>query len=83
MTNFKIFFFGLKKKKNILLVWPIEEISLQPELSSPARFRIQGGYPEPDGEGQTEILMSNIGCLNTYWNTFDTINTSDTIKTIS
>ena len=32
-----------------LLVLPIEEISLQPELSSPPRFRIQGGYPERDG----------------------------------
>ena len=32
----------------ILLVLPIEEISLRPELSSPARFRIQGGSPERD-----------------------------------
>ena len=28
---------------------PIEEISLQPELSGPPRFRIQGGSPERDG----------------------------------
>ena len=40
---------------------PIEEISLRPELSSPARFRIQGGYPEHDGGQRTEILVSNIG----------------------
>ena len=31
------------KKNAILLVLPIEEISLRPELSSPARFRFQGG----------------------------------------
>ena len=41
----KYFFFAEKKnKKNaILLVLPIEEISLRPELSSPPRFKIQGG----------------------------------------
>ena len=46
--------FAERKKNAILLVLPIEEISLRPELSSPARFRIQGGYPERDGrlEGQ-------------------------------
>ena len=27
-------------------ILPIEEISLRPELSSPPRFRFQGGYPE-------------------------------------
>ena len=32
-----------KKKNVILLVLPIEEIRLWPELSSPPRFRIQGG----------------------------------------
>ena len=38
-----------KKKKNaILLVLPIEEISLRPELSSSPRFRIQGGWSERD-----------------------------------
>ena len=38
-----------KEEKNAIpLVLPIEEISLRPELSSPARFRIQGGYPERD-----------------------------------
>ena len=52
----KTFFQKKKKKKRkktgknaILLVLPIEEISLRPELSSPPRFRIQGGYPKRDG----------------------------------
>ena len=46
----------------IPLVLPIDEISLRPELSSPARFRFQGGSPERDGAGRTkEILVSNIG----------------------
>ena len=38
-----------KEKNAILLVLPNEEISLRPELSSPAHFRIQGGSPERDG----------------------------------
>ena len=42
-----LFFFFFKKKfgqKNaIILVLPFEEISIQPELYSPTRFRIQGG----------------------------------------
>ena len=33
------------KKNAIFLVLPIEAISLWPELSSPPRFRIQGGVP--------------------------------------
>ena len=40
-----------KKREKIynLLVLPIEKNSLRPELSSPPRFRIQGGgYPERD-----------------------------------
>ena len=60
--------FAEEKKKNaISLVLPIEEISLRPDLSSSARFRIQGGYPELDGgggrtDGRTkEILVSNLG----------------------
>ena len=40
-----------KQKNAILLVLPIEEISLRPELSSPPRLRIQGGYPERDRGG--------------------------------
>ena len=51
----KIYFFT-EKKNGIPLVLPIEEISLRPELSSPARFRIQGGSPERDGrtDGRTD-----------------------------
>ena len=64
----KIFFFA-DKKNAIPLVLPIEQISLQPELSSSARFRIQGGgstsvteEEEEKDEGQrTEILVSNFG----------------------
>ena len=37
-----------RQKNYILLVLPIEEISLRPELSTPPRFRIQGGQPECD-----------------------------------
>ena len=54
-----------KEEQNAIpLVLPIEEISLRPELSSPARFRIQGGQYERDGrtDGRTkEILVSNLG----------------------
>ena len=60
--------FCFAKNNAILLIWSIEEISLWPELSSPLRFRIQGGgYREHDAQrtkdkGQwTEILMSNFG----------------------
>ena len=41
-----------------------QEISIQPELSSPPRFRIQGGWSERYGGltvGRTEILVSNTG----------------------
>ena len=38
------------QKSPIILVLPIEEISLQQELSSPACFRIQLGYPERDAD---------------------------------
>ena len=44
----KIYIFLVAEKNAILLVLPIEEISLQTELSSPPRFRIQGEYPERD-----------------------------------
>ena len=45
-----------KKKKYIFLVLPFEEISIQPELSSPTLFRIQGGGPlgVTGDEGQTK-----------------------------
>ena len=38
-----IFLFAEEEKKSVLLVLPIEEISIRPELSRPPRFRIQGG----------------------------------------
>ena len=51
----------------ILLVLPFKEISIQPKLSSPTCFRIQGGRPERYGgrtdeltNKQTEILISNM-----------------------
>ena len=63
--SFKFFFLAEKKKKNAIpLVLPIEEISLRPELSSPARFRFQGGpLSVTDGRTheRTEILLSNLG----------------------
>ena len=40
LKTLKIFFFA--RKNAILLVLPIEQISLRPEFSSPPRFRIQG-----------------------------------------
>ena len=57
--NFENIFFVAEKKES-LLVLPNEEISLRPELSSPPRFRIQGGSPERD-ERTKEILVSNFG----------------------
>ena len=56
-----------KKKKNaILLVFHYKKDAIRPEVSSPSRSRILGGYPERDGEGRTEeILVSNIGYLST------------------
>ena len=39
----RVYFFV--RKNSILLVFPIEEINLWPEISSPARFRTQGGGP--------------------------------------
>ena len=44
-----------REKKCFLLSFPILGGLNRPELSS------QGGYPERDREGQTEILVSNIG----------------------
>ena len=61
---FSIFFFGEKKiaKKNaFLLVFQYQEDAIQPELSSPARFRFQGGQYERDGRRTKEILVSYIG----------------------
>ena len=47
----------------IFLFLPIEDISLWPELSSPPRFRIQGGIPDrdkvrsPDGRKSSCLLL--------------------------
>ena len=56
----KVFIFCRKQKKveeknAIILVLPIEEISLRPELSSPSppRFRIQGGWCERESGRRT------------------------------
>ena len=43
-------------KNAILLVLLFEEISIWPELFSPPRFRIQGGWSERDGGGQTDKI---------------------------
>ena len=58
--------FCFRQKNDIPLVFKYLEDAFRPKLSSPAHFRIQGGYPEPDGEGgQMEILESIIGyCCN-------------------
>ena len=63
----KILFVCRRKKNAITLVLPIEEISLRPELSSQARFRIQGGYPERDGGGagrKSSCLILDIKLLD-------------------
>ena len=57
MKILKIYFFH-RKKNAILLVLPIEEISLRPELSSPTRFRIQGGSPERDTGGVVGAVVA-------------------------
>ena len=57
----KIFLALAKEQKNAnLLVLPFEEISLRPDLSSPTRFRIQGGSPERHERGRTKNLVYNI-----------------------
>ena len=52
----------------IFLVLPLDEICLQPELSNPPIFRIQGGSLSVTDrwktDGQTEILVSNFGFNN-------------------
>ena len=40
------------KRSTILVIFPIEKISLQQELSSPPHLRIKRGYPERYGEGR-------------------------------
>ena len=68
--NFLNLFFAEKKtKKNaILLVLPSDEISVQPELSSPPCYRIQGGSSERDArrtnEGRKSSCLILDGTLN-------------------
>ena len=47
------FFCPKKKKFFFISVWPIKEISLWPQISSPTRFRIQGGGSS-ESDGRTE-----------------------------
>ena len=41
--KFILYFSLLFQKKAIIYVLPFNEISIQPEISSPPNFRIQGG----------------------------------------
>ena len=64
--NIYIFFKKyLKGRKKFPLNLPFKEINLCPELSSPTRFRIQGGpmgvTERRKDRGRTKILVSNIG----------------------
>ena len=56
------FFFFLKKKI-------FAEDAIWPELASPARCRILGGYPERDGgrSRTEEILVFDIALYAQYW----------------
>ena len=66
MSTQKNTFFFFRKSDifyAMLLVMSIEEISIRLELSSPPRFRIQGGYPECDGRTDEENPLSNLGFL--------------------
>ena len=58
--RFLSFFLLLNKKKYFLSL--IEDISLQPELSSQPRLRIKGGYPERD---------IGVGVAGLYFGRFD------------
>ena len=47
-----------RRRRNAnLLVLPIEEISLRPELSCPPRFRFQRGSPERDTGGGGGVVV--------------------------
>ena len=66
--NLKIlkYFFFCKQKNAILLVLPIEEISLHSDLFSPPYFRFQWGSPERDGqtdEGRKSLCLIRIHAL--------------------
>ena len=62
--KFTFFVDFFAEKKSILLVFQYQEDAIRPELSSPAHFRIPGGYAECDirtNERTKEILGSNLG----------------------
>ena len=56
--------FRRRKKNAIPLVLPIGEISLRPELSSPARFRFQGGSPKRYKQTTEERKSSSLILYN-------------------
>ena len=61
-------------KKIFSLSFPFEEISVQPELSSQPRFRIQWEYPERDihsssSSSRTALILSKLG-----WHDFVNLN---------
>ena len=47
----------LQKKNAIFLVFQYKEDGIRPELSSPSRFRIQGGYPERDTVAAAGVVV--------------------------
>ena len=56
----------LNKKTTLFLVFQYKEDAIPQGFSSPAHFRIQGGYHESD-EGRTEIIVSNFGYKKTVF----------------
>ena len=70
MSHKKITFFFFKKSENFeekqfcrkkkkktnatILVFQYQEDPIRPEISSPSRFRFQGGYPEREGRTKDE-----------------------------
>ena len=65
MYIFLLIFF-CQKRNAILLVFQYYENAIQPELSSPARFRFQGRHYERDGQAEPENLVSVIGTFQLY-----------------
>ena len=61
LKRVKILFFA-KKISAVILFLPFWEISLQPELSKPPSFRIQGGLSEREG-AQTEEEEDGNSCV--------------------
>ena len=67
----KKYFQQIKKKKKSSFFDQSSPVQPNPEKKnlkkSQTRFRIQGGYPEPDertDEWTVKILLSNMGCIN-------------------